>query len=235
MTSLPPPPLTGLSSMATRQLLAELLADWQGQGGQAVLLQSLGGVDAARRVAAGEALDWVVLAADAIDTLLPGGHLLPGSRVDLVQSAVAVAVRAGAPQPDIGSAAALRTAVLAATAIGYSTGPSGQQLCQLFDRWGISAQLQGRLVQAPPGVPVGQLVADGTVALGFQQRSELMGLPGICLLGDLPAEVQILTVFSGAVASSSQQPSAARALLAWLAAPATAATKQRHGMLAARA
>ena len=233
MPDSPTTPLNGISSMATRQLLADLLASWQAQGGQAVAMASVGGVDAARRVAAGEAFDLVVLASDAIDALTAAGHLLAGSRVDLVQSAVAVAVPADAPQPDIGSEAALRAAVLAAPSIGYSTGPSGTQLLQLFARWGITDQLQGRLVQARAGVPVGSLVASGEVALGFQQRSELIGLAGITLLGDLPAPVQIHTIFSGAVAASSQQPDAARALLAWLAAPATAAAKQRHGMAAA--
>ena len=232
MSHIPPAPLNGISSMATRQLLAELLAQWQAQGGQPVAMRSVGGVDAAKRVAAGEALDVVVLASDAIDTLLAAGHLLPGSRVDLVQSAVAVAVPAGAPQPDIGSEAALRAAVLAATSIGYSTGPSGTQLLKLFERWGLTDQLQGRLVQARAGVPVGSLVASGEVTLGFQQRSELIGLAGIQLLGDLPAPVQIDTIFSGAVAATSQQADAVRALLAWLASPATAAAKQRHGMAA---
>ncbi len=233
MPSPQPPPLTGISSMATRLLLADLLADWQGQGGQPVAVQSVGGVDAARRVAAGEAFDLVVLAADAIDTLLASGHLLPGGRVDLVQSGVAVAVQAGAPRPDIGSEAALRAAVLAAPRIGYSTGPSGTQLLKLFDRWGITAQLQGRLVQAPAGVPVGSLVADGTVALGFQQLSELIHLPGIHLLGPMPPAVPINTIFAGAVATTSGQADAVRALLVWLASPATASAKQRHGMAVA--
>jgi molybdate transport system substrate-binding protein len=227
------PVLTGISSMATRLLLAELLAAWQEQGGQPVAMDSVGGVDAARRVAAGEALDLVVLASDAIDKLLASGHLLAGSRVDLVHSGVAVAVRAGDVPPDIRTEAALRAAVLAAASIGYSTGPSGTQLLKLFDRWGITDQLQGRLVQAGAGVPVGSLVANGQVALGFQQRSELLHLPGICVLGDMPAPVQINTIFSGAVATSSSQPAAVRALLVWLAAPATAAAKQRHGMAAA--
>ena len=233
MPHTPPAPLNGISSMATRQLLADLLASWQAQGGQSVAMASVGGVDAAKRVAGGEAFDVVVLASDAIDTLLAAGHLLPGSRVDLVQSAVAVAVPAGAPQPDIGSEAALRAVVLAAPNIGYSTGPSGTQLLKLFERWGIADQLQGRLVQARAGVPVGSLVASGEVALGFQQRSELIGLAGIQLLGDLPAPVQIHTLFSGAVAAASQRTGDVRALLTWLASPVNADAKLRHGMAAA--
>lgn len=226
-------PLLGLSSMATRALLAELLDAWQAQGGAPVAMTSIGGVDAARRVAAGEAVDVVVLASDAIDQLLAAGHLLAGSRVDLVHSAVAVAVSASAPQPDIGSEAALRAAVLAAPTIGYSTGPSGTALLALFERWGITAQVQAKLVQARAGVPVGSLVAGGEVALGFQQRSELIGVAGITLLGELPPAVAINTIFSGAVAASSARPAAVHALLAWLAGPHTAPAKQRHGMAAA--
>jgi molybdate transport system substrate-binding protein len=77
--------------------------------------------------------------------------------------------------------------VLAATSLSYSTGPSGVQLARLFERWGIADRIRERIVQAPPGVPVGQLVADGKVALGFQQLSEMMNLPGIDVLGPLPA------------------------------------------------
>jgi molybdate transport system substrate-binding protein len=226
-------PLLGLSSMATRALLAELLADWQAQGGTPVTMTSIGGVDAAKRVAAGEAVDVVVLASDAIDKLLAAGHLLAGRRVDLVQSAVAVAVPAGVPAPDIGSEAALRAAVLAAPTIGYSTGPSGTALLALFERWGIAADVQPKLVQARAGLPVGSLVASGEVALGFQQRSELIGVAGIQLLGDLPPAVAINTIFSGAVAATSSRPDAVRTLLAALASPGTTAAKQRHGMTAA--
>lgn len=226
--------LTGISSMATRALLADLLADWQAQGGQAVAVESVGGVDAARRVVAGEAFDLVVLASDAIDKLLASGHLLPGSRVDLVHSGVAVAVPEGAPRPDIGSEDALRTAVLAAPRIGYSTGPSGTQLLKLFERWGLAEELRPRLVQAPAGIPVGRLVAEGQVELGFQQLSELMSLPGITVVGPLPPAIQITTTFSAGVAAASTRPDAVQALLAWMASPATAAIKQGHGMEAAR-
>ena len=221
--------LTGISSMATRLLLADLAAAWQGQGGAEVIFESVGGVDAARRVAAAEAFDLVVLAADAIDKLLESGHAVAGSRTDLVHSAVAVAVRAGAPRPDIGSEAALRQSLLAARSIGYSTGPSGVALLGLFKRWGLADTLRERLVQAPPGVPVGALVARGEVGLGFQQRSELMHLQGIELIGEMPAGTQILTTFSAALCSASMQPGAVRELLAFLRSSDTAALKRRHG------
>jgi len=222
--------LTGISSMATRALLADLAAAWQQPGGMEVGFESVGGVDAARRVESGEAFDLVVLAADAIDKLLASGRVVAGSRADLVHSGVAVAVRAGAPRPDIGSEHALRQAVLAARSIGHSTGPSGVALLRLFERWGIAQALRERIVQAPPGVPVGALVARGEVELGFQQRSELMHLEGIDLIGEMPAGVQIVTTFSAALCTASTQPGAVRELLAFLQSPQTAALKRRHGM-----
>jgi molybdate transport system substrate-binding protein len=222
--------LQGISSMATRQVLGELAQAWRERSGRQVSVESIGGVDAAKRVAAGEPFDFVVLAKDAIDKLVAGGTVVAGSRVDLVDSPVAIAVRAGAARPDVGSEAALKKAVLAAATVGYSTGPSGVALVKLFERWGIAQELQGRLVQAPPGIPVGALVARGEVALGFQQLSELIHLEGITIVGPMPLAVQIRTIFAGGVCATSRQPDAVRALLAFLASPDAEAAKRRNGM-----
>ncbi|MBB6558148.1 molybdate transport system substrate-binding protein [Acidovorax soli] len=224
------PTLRGISSMATRQVLAELLAAYEQQTGQRAVIEAVGGVDAAKRVQAGEAFDVVVLASDAIDKLIAAGAVVAGSRTDWVRSGVAVAVRAGAPLPDIGSEDAVRSAVLAARSISYSTGPSGVALAKLFERWGIAAEVAGRMVQAPPGVPVGSLVARGDVELGFQQLSELLHVEGIAIVGPLPPAIQITTIFSSGVAATSQQPAAAQALLDFLASPAAADAKRRQGM-----
>lgn len=222
--------LQGISSMATRQLLASLLADYAAQTGISVAMESVGGVDAAKRVQAGEAFDLVVLASDAIDKLTAAGHLIAASKTDLVRSGVSVAVAEGAALPDISSADAVRQSVLQAKSVSYSTGPSGVALMQMFQRWGIVEAMQGRLVQAPPGVPVASLVARGEVALGFQQLSELIGVPGICIVGPLPPEIQIETVFSAAVGVHSKQAGAVQALLAYLQSPAAADAKRRQGM-----
>jgi molybdate transport system substrate-binding protein len=215
--------------MATRQLLADLVAAYRLVAGTEVAIESVGGVDAAKRVAAGEAFDVVILASDAVDKLLAAGHA-SGPRVDIVRSGVAVAVRAGAAQPDISSEEAVKQAVLAAPTIGYSTGPSGTALLKLFGRWGIAEEVAKKVVQAKPGIPVGSLVASGEVALGFQQYSELKSLEGITVLGALPPEIQVTTIFSGAVCTASAQPDAARTLLAFLMSPETADAKRRNGM-----
>ena len=219
-----------ISSMATRQLLADLAAQWQRMSGVEVDIESVGGVDAARRVQAGEAFDGVVLASEAIDKLIMASCLVAGSRHDLVQSSVAVAVKAGAPLPDISTEAALRSAIVAAPTIGYSTGPSGVALIKLFERWGLLDELQNRIVQAPPGVPVGALVARGEVALGFQQLSELMGLDGITVVGTLPDEAAITTIFSAATCAVSSQPQELARFFAFMASREVAVVKLQYGM-----
>jgi len=216
--------------MAMRHVLAELGHAYEQQSGQPVVIVSVGGVDAARRVADGEAFDFVVLASDAIERLAAGGRVDPGSRTDLARSGVAIAVATGAPRPQVGTESAIRDTVLQARSIGYSTGPSGAHIARLFERWGIADAIAPRIVQAPPGTPVGTLVARGDVELGFQQLSELMHLPGVDVIGLLPPEIQVATVFSAAVCTASNCPAAAEALLSFLASPEADAAKRRHGM-----
>ena len=230
MSTAPQTEIKGISSMATRQVLAELVELYGRQCADRVAIESVGGVDAAKRVQAGEVFDVVILASDAIAKLAASGHVVPASQVDLVHSGVAVAVRAGASVPDISSEDAVRRAVLAARSLSYSTGPSGVALAKLFERWGIAQEIAPRIVQAPPGVPVGTLVARGEVELGFQQLSELLHVSGITLVGPLPPAIQITTTFSGAIAANARQPDAARALLAFMASPEAADAKRRQGM-----
>jgi len=215
--------------MATRAVLAEMARAYETPTGHAVAIESIGGVDAAARVRAGEPFDVVVLARDAIDRLLGAGHLVGGSELDLMRSGVAVAVRKGAPRPDVGSEDAVRRAVIEARTIGTSTGPSGVQLGKLFERWGVAKQVRDRTVTPPPGIPVAALIARGEVELGFQQPSELATVDGVDVLGPLPASIQIVTTFSAAVGARARQPEAARALLAFMASPAADA-KRRQGM-----
>jgi molybdate transport system substrate-binding protein len=223
-------PLKLISSMATREVLAALAGECERALAQPLLNTVGGGVEVAKRVQAGEPVDIVVLNANAIDTLIGAGSLLPGSRVDLVKSGVAIAVQAGAPHPDVGSEAAVRAAVLAARAPGWSTGPSGVYLEKLFERWGILSRIRERVVVATPGVPVASLVAQGQCDLGFQQSSEMRNVAGIDVVGPLPPSIQIDTVFSGGVSVHSRHASAARAVLRFMASPAQADVKRRLGM-----
>ncbi len=223
-------PLTGISSMATRQVLADMTAAYEHETGAKVAIESVGGVDAAKRVRAGERFDVVILASNVIDQLVSEGRALAGSRVDLVRSGVAIAVRAGAPRPEIGSEDAVRNAVRHARSVSYSTGPSGDYLAKLFERWGIAAEIASRIVKPAPGIPVGKLVAEGSVELGFQQLSELMFLPGIDVVGPLPPAIQHVTTFSGGVCATTSRADEARLLLAYLGSPRTAEVKRRNGM-----
>ena len=216
--------------MATRAVLAGLAARCERETGIRIGVESVGGVDAGKRIAEGERFDIAWLSSDAIDRLIAGGHVVAGSRVDLMRSDIWGAVRAGAERPDIGNEAAVREAILGAKTLGYSTGPSGVHLAGLFERWGIAEEIAPRIVQVPPGVPVGALVARGEIALGFQQRSEIVGIDGIDPVGPLPDTIQKVTVFSGGVCATSERPGEAASVLAFMAAPACDETKLRHGM-----
>ena len=216
--------------MATRRLLAELVARFESATAQTVSLESVGGVDAAARVAAGEPFDAVILAAEAIEALIAGAHIVAGSRVDLVHSEIAMAVRAGATHPDVSTEDGVRRSVLAAGSVGYSTGPSGTYLVDLFTRWNLAAEWTGRLVKAPAGTPVGSLVANGEIDLGFQQLSELIHLAGIEVVGTLPAAIRHITTFSAGIARTSTQPERVQTLLAFLTAPEADAIKRQNGM-----
>ena len=190
----------------------------------------MGGVEAAKLVATGEPFDAVVLASGAIERLIAQGHVLAGSRVDIVHSPMAVATRTGTPRPVIDTEESVRQAVLAAERIGYSTGPSGDHLMTLFERWGIAAAMTDRLVQARPGVPVASLVASGEVTLGFQQLSEMLNVDGVEVVGLLPAAIQGTTTFAGGIGGGSTQAERVRELLAFMSSPAVDGIKRKHGM-----
>jgi molybdate transport system substrate-binding protein len=222
--------LTAISSMATRLVLNELAQSYRERTGVTVVIESVGGVDAAQRVQAGEVFDAVFLGAAAMAKLEASGHVVAGSVVPLFNSATAVAVRSGSPHPDIHSEAAVRAAVAAAPSVSYSTGPSGVALAAQFERWGLAPSLSNRLITPPPGTPVGSLVATGEVALGFQQLSELLTVDGIDIVGVLPPDMAINTIFAGGVCASSPQVEAVRAMLLAMASPQSAALKRRHGM-----
>ena len=223
-------PIRGIASMAMRDVLAEGCEAWQRRSECAVAVQAVGGVHALRRLQEGEAFDFVVLAADAIERLANDARVDVTSVTALARSAIVVAVRTGVAHPDVSSEAAVHDALLRARAIGYSTGPSGRHVRRLVERWGILDTIAPRLVEAPPGVPVATLIARGDVDIGFQQASELMHARGVDIVGPLPPQIQAVTVFSAAVCTASSRRADAGVLLAFLASTECDAVRRRHGM-----
>jgi molybdate transport system substrate-binding protein len=222
--------IRGVSSMATRLILADLASSYEQSSGVALDISSMGGVEAARLVRAGEATDLVILASKVMGELEAEGHVLGGSTKPFTRSGMAIAVRAGAAHPDITSEEAVRRAVSEARTVGYSTGPSGDHLLRLCERWGLLPAMADRMIKAPPGVPVAKLVAQGDADLGFQQLSELLNAPGIEILGPLPDAIQQVTVFAAGICAASQRPAEAEAAIAYLTSPEAAGPKRAHGM-----
>lgn len=222
--------IIGISSMATRPLLAELTGAYRQKTGKSAAVEAVGGVDAAKRIRSGEKFDIVVLADDAMKKLEADGFLKGGSRAGFAETSIAVAVRAGTKRPDISSEAAVKAAVLAAKTVGYSTGPSGTHVAKLLEKWGVDPKDANKVVVPPPGVPVGSLIAQGEVELGFQQMSEFLEVKGIEVLGLLPPEIQSVTLFACGVGAQAGNEAGARDLMAFLTSPDTNAAKWKHGM-----
>ena len=182
------------------------------------------------RLDRGEVIDVVIMAAEALDDLINQGKVRADSRVDLVQSSVGMAVKAGAPKPDISSVDALKRTLLAAKSIAYSDSASGVYLStELFPKLGIADQIKGktRKIEADP---VGGVVANGEVEIGFQQISELRRVKGIDIVGPLPAGAQRITVFAAGIPAASVQPEAAKALIRWLASPVAYRAIEKSGL-----
>jgi molybdate transport system substrate-binding protein len=222
--------IAGLSSMATRHILTDLARDYEARMGVRVDIRSMGGVEAAKLVRTGEPTDVVVLASKVIRSLEAEGHVAKGGIRDFARSEIAIAISTGSPRPSVENEKAVREAMLGARRICYSTGPSGDHLKALCEKWGVTESVVGRALLAPPGVPVASLVARGDADLGFQQLSELIGQPGVEILGSLPPEIQAVTVFSAGVSSNSGEPEAASALVAYLASAESDGAKRRYGM-----
>jgi molybdate transport system substrate-binding protein len=222
--------ITGLSSMATRHILADLARDYELRHGVNVDIRSMGGVEAAKLARAGEPVDIIVLASKVMETLEAEGHISNRSIRGFARSEIALAVPAGSRRPGVDSEAAVRQAMLAARRLCYSTGPSGDHFKALCEKWGLADSVLARALKAPPGVPVATLVAQGDADLGIQQLSELIGQPGIEVVGPLPPEIQAVTIFSAGVSTTSAEREAANAFVAYLASADTQGAIRRHGM-----
>jgi molybdate transport system substrate-binding protein len=227
--------ITVMTSGALSAALKELTPAFERASGSTLVVVSGGSVAGAPdsipdRLQRGERADVLIMAAAGIDDLTKAGRVVAGSRVDLARSSIGIAVRAGAPRPDISSVEALKRALLQAASVAYSASVSGVYIStELFERLGIAGQMRAKSRRVE-SEPVAAVVARGEAEIGFQQISELRPVPGVEVIGALPAEVQRVTVFSAAAGTGSLNPSGGHALIAFLASPAASAAIVRSGM-----
>jgi molybdate transport system substrate-binding protein len=219
-----------LSTQATKEAYEELIGQFEKASGHKVATTFTGTLAVNKRLADGERCDVLIMSADSIDEHLKGGKLAAGSRIDLAKSGVGIAVKAGAQKPSIGTVEDLKKSLLAAKAIGYSTGPSGVYIVGLMEKLGIADQVKAKLKQTPTGVFVGTIIANGEVDIGFQQVSELIHFPGIDYVGPLPEAVQRYTTFASGIMADTKETDAAKALVKFLTAPDAAQAYKKRGM-----
>jgi molybdate transport system substrate-binding protein len=183
-----------------------------------------------RQIEAGEAFDLAILTSSGIDDLARQGKVDGASRASIARSGVGIGIRKGAPRPDIGTADALKRALLAAKSVSWAKeGASGVYFAGLLERMGIAEQMKPKVVLAPSGAEVGKLLAGGQVQYGALLVNELMAAPGVEVLGPLPAELQSYTVFHAGVGAGSKNAQAAKALIRFLTTPSAAAVFKAKG------
>ena len=182
------------------------------------------------RLARGEAADVVIMVGYALGGLIDKGFVVAASRADLAWSPIAMAVKAGAPKPDISTVDAFKRALLNAKSIAYSDSASGVYLStEAFKRIGVFDQIKDK-ARKIPAEPVAKVVARGEAEIGFQPVSELRPYPGIDIVGPIPAELQVVNVFAAGVAAKAKEPEAGKALIAYLVSPAARPTIEESGM-----
>jgi molybdate transport system substrate-binding protein len=222
--------ITVLSTRATEEVYRELLPRFEQQSGHRVTTTFSGTSDVLKRIAAGETYDIVIMIDTAIDELVSGGKVAPGSRVDIARTIVGIGIRAGLPKPDVGSAESLKSTLLATKSIAYTTGPSGDVLIAMLRKMGIADAVRPNLKQAVSGTLIGSMIASGEAEIGFQQANELDHFAGVDYLGPLPAAFQEKTARSGGIMVGTKVPDAARQLLNFLSGPAAAPVIRKNGL-----
>ena len=219
-----------LSSIATKEAYLELVPQFEKSSGHTVATTWSGTTAMMKQLAAGEQYDLVMISATELEELIKQGRIAAGSRVDIAKSGIGIAVRKGAPRPDVGTVDALKKALLAAKTVGYTSGPSGVYMGSLTERMGIADAVKAKFKSVPSGGTIGTIVASGECEIGFQQISELVHIAGIDYIGPLPADVQRVTVFSSGVQTGAAQADAAKALVSFLTTPAAKTVMTKHGL-----
>lgn len=182
------------------------------------------------RLERGEPADVLIMVGYALKNLADKGKVMPGSSVDLVKSPIGIAVKSGAPKPDISTADAVKRALLAAKTIAYSDSASGVYVStEMFQKLGIAEEMKDK-ARKIPATPVAEIVAHGDAEIGFQQISELKAVAGVDIVGPLPDELQKITVFSAGIAAVSKEPEAGKALIKFLASPAARGEIVKSGL-----
>jgi molybdate transport system substrate-binding protein len=206
-----------IASTAMREVLEELVPMFERASGHKVVLSFQSGSLLPVKVKEGVQADLVVTTPATIDELVAAGKVVANTRVDFVRSGAGVAVRAGAPKPDISTPEAFKNALLAAKSVGYSQGPSGVHFMGVLTRLGIADQVKAKGVVPPLGTRVGTLIAKGEAEIGVQQITELLQIPGIDFVGPLPKELQANIVYATATPTTAKERDAAAALVRFLA------------------
>lgn len=222
--------ITVLATPGIKEAYVELAPQFEKANGHKITTTWAGTADVMKRIKAGEVFDAVIVASDSLEDLIDSTKVMAGSRSDVARSLIGLAVRSGAPKPDISTPDAVKKTLAAAKAVAISSGPSGVYLNALFEKLGVMAQLKPKLKVVPPGANVGETLVKGEADIALQQVSELVHYPGIQYLGQLPAEIQKVTIFSGGVPVASREPDAARAFLQFLAAPEHQGLLKKHGL-----
>jgi molybdate transport system substrate-binding protein len=218
------------ASGALKEAYLELIPAFERASGHKVSLEWSSTTEIRKRVSAGEIHDLVILGDSGTAVLIGDGRLVGATRMVFAKSGISVAVRAGAPRPDISSADAIRKSLLAAKSVGYSEGASGTYLIGMFQKLGVYDHVKAKASIAGANIPVGDKVANGETEIGFHQLSELLPVKGIDIIGPLPGELQYMTVFSGAIHGAATARDAASALMVFLTAPAAQEVLKKHGL-----
>jgi molybdate transport system substrate-binding protein len=218
------------SSTAMREVVEELADMFERASGNKVSMTFQSGVETSEKIKQGAVADLVVTTPEAIEELVRDGKVVAGSRVNFVQSGVGVAVRAGAPKPDISTSAGFKNAMLAAKTVGISKGPSGVYLMSIMARLGIADQVKAKAVTPELGQRVGNLIARGEAEIGVQQITELLPIAGIDFLGPLPSELQTKIGYGTARPITAKQPAAAAALAKFLSSESALPVMKKMGL-----
>jgi len=217
------------SSAAPRGVFRDLVPDFERRTGHRLLINYEFAADLKRRIEAGDPFDVAILPPDLADELVHRGTLAAGSRVDLGRTGIGVAVRRGAPKPDISTVDAFRRALLEVPTVAYANGgTTGAHFANILARLGIAQDMKEKLRPYPSGGAV-EAVARGEADLVVIGISPILDVPGVDPIGWLPPELQSYIVFTASIRSLTKQVDGARALLTALTSPAAVELFRAHG------